>query len=268
MKNRILLLLILSGIAGVIFALARPHHATAAPGSPIIKTGYTSHKFAEVKPLKLSCNYLLYLPEDYGKPGKTFPVILFLHGSGERGCKPETLKGFGPFTQAANNSSFPFIVIGPVCPPKRWWSDAEVTLAVMGLLDKICQDYAVDPNRIYLTGLSMGGFGTWSLAEQYPKVFAAIAPVSGGGNPYRANEIKHIPAMIFHGKNDRNVPVWQAQQMAMSLTQAGGEAKLLIYPTAGHAIWDAVYSRPELYSWLMEHTKPVPGTPAVPTPAK
>ncbi|HNX27592.1 MAG TPA: prolyl oligopeptidase family serine peptidase [Phycisphaerae bacterium] len=266
MKKRILLLLALPVIVCVAFAITMHHNAMAASDSQYIKTGYSTHKFAEVKSLKLNSNYLLFLPEDYGKPDKKFPVILFLHGSGERGCNPEKLKEFGPFTQAAKESSFPFIVIGPVCPAGRWWSDAEVSLSVMALLEKICKDYAVDRDRIYLTGLSMGGFGTWSLAEQYPNVFAAIAPVSGGGNPYRANEIKHIPTMIFHGKNDRNVPVWQAQQMAMSLTQAGGDAKLLIYPNIGHNIWGLVYSRPQLYSWFMEHTKSAPNTPATPAP--
>lgn len=256
MKNRILLLLVISVMACGAYMLTKTHHATAAQGPQHIKSGYSTHEFAAVTPVKLDSKYLLFLPEDYGAPNKTFPIILFLHGSGERGCNPEKLKSFGPFTQVARDTRFPFIILGPVCPNGKWWSDAEVTLSVMALLDKVCTDYAIDRDRVYLTGLSMGGFGTWSLAEQYPDVFAAIAPVSGGGNPYRAKEIKHIPVMIFHGQNDRNVPVWQAQQMAMSLTQAGGDAKLMVYPNAGHNIWDQVYSRQQLYAWFMEHVKP------------
>ena len=264
MKNRIMLLVAMPVVLGGMYMLTKMHHAVAQPDATPIKTGYTTHKFAKVEPVKLKSDYLLFLPEDYGTPGKKFPVILFLHGSAERGCNPDKLKEFGPFTQVARDSRFPFIIVGPVCPPNKWWSDAEVTLSVMAMLDKICTDYAVDRDRIYLTGLSMGGFGTWSLAEQYPNTFAAIAPVSGGGNPYRAKEIKHIPAMIFHGQNDRNVPVWQAQQMAMSLTQVGGDAKLLVYPNASHNIWGQVYSRSQLYEWFMEHTKPAATT----TPGK
>ena len=201
----------------------------------------------------VNLEYLLFLPAGVKEdPGKQWPLLFFLHGAGERGTNVWQVAVHGPPKIVREKKDFPFIVVSPQCPAGETWSND----ALLALLDTIIAKYPVDRTRVYLTGLSMGGFGTWSLVEQYPNTFAAIAPVSGGGNPYRARELKHIPVMIFHGQNDKNVPVWQAQQMAMSLVQAGGDAKLMVYPNAGHNIWDHVYSRQQLYEWFLEHVKP------------
>lgn len=235
-------------------ALHAQQDPRAAKNKPVMRTGLSRHRFSTTLEKKLSLPYLLYLPEHYGRGKDQLPLILFLHGAGERG-NINAVKNFGPVRVAGEQKGFPFIVLAPVCPKGKWWSDVDVTLGVMALLEETLQKYHVDPDRVYLTGLSMGGFGTWHLAEQYPDRWAAIAPVCGGGNPYLARRITHLPVRIYHGKQDKRVPVGLSMQMAGVLKQLGGNVELLVYPDLGHFCWKRTYDNPQLYQWFLRHSR-------------
>ncbi|KAA3663071.1 MAG: phospholipase [Calditrichaeota bacterium] len=196
----------------------------------------------------VSLDYLLYLPEEYeSKP--EWPLVIFLHGAGERGDDLARVKIHGPAKLVDKGKSFPFILISPQCPANRRWTDELDALGA--LLDDISQKYRIDPNRISVTGLSMGGQGVWALALAYPQRFSALAPVCGRSYFYQASRIKHIPAWIFHGAKDNVVPIAESDVMAAALKKHGGDVKYTVYPEANHDSWTATYNNPELYEWLL-----------------
>jgi len=199
----------------------------------------------------LKCRYLLYLPKDYSGKQQRWPLILFLHGAGERGDNLDLVKKHGPPKLIEQGKQFPFIVLSPQCPADQWWS-SEV---LINLLDEMVGAYKVDTERIYLTGLSMGGFGTWDLASLYPERFAAIAPICGGGRRYVADRLKDVPVWAFHGGKDPVVPLKESEEMVKAVKAAGGDAKLTVYPDAYHDSWTAAYDNPELYDWFLSHHK-------------
>ncbi len=200
----------------------------------------------------VSCQYSLFLPADYAKnKRKRWPLILFLHGAGQRGDNLDLLKEHGIPKILDRCPDFPFIVVSPQCPADGWWS-VDVPSA---LLDEIARKYRVDEDRVYVTGLSMGGFGTWLLALEYPHRFAAIAPICGGGNPLIAHRIKHLPVWAFHGAKDRVVPLGKTKEMVEALRKCGGNVKLTIYPDAEHDAWTRTYENPILYQWFLKHRR-------------
>jgi len=201
----------------------------------------------------LSCKYLLFLPEDYGEKQQQWPLILFLHGAGERGGYLEKVKKHGPPKIVENRKDFPFILVSPQCPQGDWWTE-KVELLI-NLLDDIVARYDVDEERIYLTGLSMGGYGTWSLASTYPGRFAAIAPICGGGKRFMAPRLKDVPIWAFHGAKDKVVSLKESQEMVNAVKAQGGDAKLTVYPDAGHDSWTATYDNQQLYDWFLSHRK-------------
>ena len=218
--------------------------------------GLSFHHFTEETTQKNTGLYLLFLPEQYNHSKDTkWPLILFLHGSGERGTDLNLVKKHGPPHEATKQKNFPFIVLAPQCPSGKWWHDVDVMPAVMGMMEDVCSNYNVDHDRIYLTGLSMGGFGTWSIATQYPRRFAAIAPVCGGGNPYLADRLKKLPVRIYHGEKDKNVPHAMSQQMYNVLKQIKGNVELVTLKDMGHNVWSRVYSDPDFYQWLLRHRR-------------
>ena len=256
MKNRVPVGLLVAGavVTGLAISAACQSQKLKKPKRDI-KIGQSAHEF-EMKITKtLKGKYLLFLPEMYGEDAQRLPMILFLHGSGERGNNLGRVKKFGPHKTAEEQKGFPFIVLSPQCPSGGWWTDVDVIEMVMGMLDEVCRNYLVDTNRIYLTGLSMGGFGTWGLAQQYPNRFAAIAPVSGGGNVYLGHRLKNVPARVFHGAKDKRVPLRRSREMAAALRGAGGNVELIVYPNLGHDIWDLTYSNPKLYEWFLQHRR-------------
>ena len=189
-------------------------------------------------------------------------MILFLHGSGERGSDLELVKKHGPPKLVGNGKQFPFIIVSPQCPPNEWWSPE-----VLGaLLDDVVEKYAIDKDRIYLTGLSMGGFGTWTLALQAPDRFAAIAPICGGGNPHRVDQLKHLPVWVFHGAKDQAVKIEKSQEMVDALTGIGGRVKFTIYPDADHDSWSQTYDDPKFYEWLLQQKRGHPMQPPATKP--
>ena len=205
------------------------------------------------KQVELKLDYLLYLPADYGKEqGKKWPLMVFLHGAGERGTDIEVVKKHGPPKIVESKKDFPFIVASPQCPPNRWWQPHEV----IALVDEVSQKYSVDPDRVYLTGLSMGGFGTWETAARYPERFAAIVPICGGGDPRRVRSLREMPTWVFHGDKDEAVPVERSVEMVDALKKAGNEGvKFTRYPDAGHDSWTATYDNAELYEWMLKHRR-------------
>jgi len=201
----------------------------------------------------IDCQYLVYLPSDY-RTKKQWPLMLFLHGVGERGHDLNLVKKHGPPKLIDQGKEFPFIVVSPQCPDDQWW-DMEMLKV---LTDKIIADYAVDPDRVYLTGLSMGGYGTWALAATYPDRFAAIAPVCGGGEPKTVRAFTHIPAWVFHGDADNIVGVEESRRMVEALKAEGGDVKFTVYPGVGHDAWTETYNNPELYEWLLKQKRQPP----------
>jgi len=219
--------------------------ATAAGADD--KAGAQQEKRSE----KAMLNYLLYLPPGYDKADKPFPLILFLHGAGERGDDLAQVKKHGPPKIVARKKDFPFIVVSPQAPARGGWR----TDRLLALLDDVEKQYKVDKDRVYLTGLSMGGYGTWRLAAEAPERFAAIAPICGGGDPKTAEKLKGLPIWVFHGAKDRAVPLKRSEDMVAALKKAGHEVKFTVYPDAGHDSWTATYDNPELYKWFLEHKR-------------
>jgi len=212
------------------------------------------HHFKKKVSKSLELNYWLFLPSDYQPKSKTdYPMIVFLHGAGERGDDLEKVKIHGIPKIAMTDSTFPFIVLAPQCPENGWWTEYSDDLN--GLIDDIIDRHAVDTNRIYLTGLSMGGFGTWDMAIRYPHRFAAIAPVCGGSLPILAHRIQHLPVWAFHGVKDPVVPVAFSEEMVKKLQSLNAPVKITLYPEAGHDSWSATYSNPELYQWFLSQKK-------------
>jgi predicted peptidase len=200
----------------------------------------------------VSADYLLFLPRDYNaKKSRRWPLILFLHGAGERGTNLWLVAKHGPPKIVRTKPEFPFIVVSPQCPAGQRWDNA----TLLGLLDVVIKKYRVDKSRIYLTGLSMGGFGTWNLGVSYPEKFAAIAPICGGGQPSRARALKKVPIWAFHGAKDETVPPRATEDMVEAVRAAGGNVRLTVYPEAGHDSWTETYANPELYTWLLSHTR-------------
>lgn len=201
---------------------------------------------------KVGLDFLLYLPKQYGQEKKTYPLIMFLHGSGERGKDLMKLKVHSLPKIVDTKDDFPFIVVSPQCREGERWN-SEVLNA---LLDEIILHLPVDTNRVYLTGLSMGGFGTWKLAGAYPERFAAIAPVCGGGTLEDIWRLKEMPVWVFHGAKDDVVPPAESERMVEALKREGNtQVKFTLYPDANHNAWDVTYAKAELYEWFLAHQR-------------
>lgn len=201
-----------------------------------------------------SLDYLLSLPEGYSEIGDAWPLVLFLHGAGERGSDLERLKLHGPPKLIANGQNIPAIVVSPQCPQNQWWNSYAETL--LALLDEMAASYNVDPDRIYVTGLSMGGFGTWELASRDPGRFAAAAPICGGGMMIAAYRIgTDLPVWAFHGEDDSVVPLEESQRMVDAMTRRGGNARLTVYPGVDHDSWTQTYADPEFWEWLFSQSR-------------
>ena len=197
-------------------------------------------------------NYLLYLPDGYRQDTlKEWPLLLFLHGSGERGDDLEKVKKHGPPKLIDQGKKFPFIVVSPQARQGQGWSSSDL----YALLQDCKKKYKVDRDRIYLTGLSMGGFGAWSLAIEHPEEFAAIVPICGGGDTTNIWKLRHTAVWGFHGAKDKNVPLALGQEMIHALQVYNPSAKLTIYPDAEHDSWTITYNNDSLYQWLLSQKK-------------
>ena len=205
--------------------------------------------------------YLIYLPKNYSATnGQRWPLMLFLHGAGERGTDVQRAGIHGPMKLVKQGREFPFIIIAPQCPEKQLWQSEPL----LQLLEHVAEKFAVDPKRIYLTGLSMGGYGAWQLGLRHPEKFAALVPVCGGGNAIEAllgpgdkgDALKNLPIWAFHGAKDDVVPVSESERIVNELKKRGvREVKLTVYPEAKHDSWSETYQNPELYQWLAKQSR-------------
>jgi predicted peptidase len=224
----------------------------------------TAQKFSVTETRTLAADYLLYLPADYAADsGKRWPLIFFLHGAGERGTNVWMVAKHGPAKVDTRTTDFPFIVVSPLCPDGQIWSKD----LLFALLDNVEKNYAVDTHRVYLTGLSMGGFGAWDLALDQPEKFAAVAPISGGGetilitlaqfyDPVKLAQLKSLPIWAFHGGKDPVVATAESEHMVNALKQIGCmNVQLTIYPEAKHDAWTQTYANPELFDWFLKHSR-------------
>jgi len=209
----------------------------------------------------VTTQYLIYLPKDYeAQSKKRWPLMLFLHGAGERGTNIAKVAVHGPPKLVKQGRDFPFIIVSPQCPNGERW-DNDVLLA---LLDEVGEKYRVDESRVYLTGLSMGGYGTWSLGLTHPERFAAIAPICGGGDPIvllladpkKVAATKSLGVWAFHGAKDPVVPPAESERMVEALKKSGcKEVELTVYPEAQHDSWTETYNNPKLYEWFLDHRR-------------
>ena len=205
-------------------------------------------------------DYLLFLPRDYSDGGQSWPLIFFLHGAGERGSDVWKVATHGPPKRVRDHPEFPFIVLSPQCPEGEIWS-RDMLLA---LLEDVIKSYKVDTSRIYLTGLSMGGYGTWDLGLSHPEKFAAIVPICGGGDYItmllgsreKPQVLQTLGVWAFHGAKDPVVPLSESERMVDFLKKLGAkDVKLTVYPDAEHNSWAQTYDNAELYKWLLEHKR-------------
>jgi len=197
--------------------------------------------------------YVLYVPENY-TPKKEWPLIVFLHGMGERGDDGllQSEVGIGRAIRR-HVDRFPCLVLMPQCSEKGWWNDSRGDIDV-SLADTL-KHYRVDESRIYLTGLSMGGFATWTYGAQHTDLYAAMIPICGGGNVEDAAKLATIPIWAFHGADDSVVPPQKSREMVEAVKAAGGNVKYTEYPGVDHNSWDPAYDDPETIGWLLEQKR-------------
>ncbi len=216
------------------------------------------------KTQQIDLDYLLFLPQGY-KAGSSskWPLMLFLHGAGERGSNLSAVLKHGPAKFLRAHPEQPFILVAPQCPAGEVWSEE----ALLALLDDVGAKLRVDAKRVYLTGLSMGGYGTWNLGMAYPERFAAIAPICGGGefisvllaNGEKGQALKTLGVWAFHGAKDPVVPPAESERMVNLLKKTGvADVQLTVYPEAGHDAWTETYNNPELYTWFLKHKRGKP----------
>lgn len=210
--------------------------------------------FAQQTPEKLIIeqNYLLSLPEGYQQDSlKKFPLVLFLHGSGERGNDLEKVKINGIPKLVEAGKKFPFILVSPQAHANEGWESKDL----MRLMQSLQKKYRIDEDRLYLTGLSMGGYGSWDMAIKYPGLFAAVIPVCGGGDSSKVWLLRNTPTWVFHGAKDDAVPLKASQEMVDALRHHNPSVKFTVYPDAGHDSWTAAYQTDSLYTWMLSQKK-------------
>lgn len=214
--------------------------------------------------------YRLLKPKDYDA-NKKYPLVIFFHGAGERGSDntKQLVHGMGNFASDEVREKYPAFVVAPQCPEgKQWvnvpWSESKHTMTKepaepmqlsLELIASLQKEFSIDSSRLYVTGLSMGGFGTWDIIQRQPEMFAAAAPICGGGDVGGAKTIAKLPIWVFHGDQDEAVKTQRSRDMVAALKAAGGEPKYTEYEKTGHNSWGPTYSDPKFYAWLFAQQK-------------
>lgn len=221
----------------------------AAGQPPLPGFAAVDHPVSLTRTVKL--RYLLHLPGGYRTDARRWPVLLYLHGGMGRGTDFGKMAWYPPIAMASDGAPLPFVLVAPQCPEGETWSDPEVLIAV---LDEVIATHRVDPDRVYLAGYSMGGEGAWFLAYTHPERFAAVAPMSGPGNPWWSGRLARVPVWAFHGVKDTRVPVTETKAMVAAIGEAGGVVEVSLDPERGHA----PPSRAEhqaLWEWFLKHRR-------------
>ena len=232
---------VLAVVNGVTLLLSPSARSAEPAAGKQVEQSFKSSDSAEVP-------YLLYLPENY-KPGIALPVMLFLHGRGESDGPLSVVAKWGPPLLVAEGEKLPYILLSPQCPKEDNWSSATQQSRLIELLDSVVDKFGGDKNRIYLTGLSMGGSGSWRMAADHPQRFAAVVPICGRGQTSDADKLKPLPIWVFCGDQDG---VFQAnEELVQAVEQAGSQSiRFTSLEHFGHNSWSAAYASPELYQWL------------------
>ena len=223
---------------------------TSTPAQQLATSPQQAEHFQATIKVTARLDYLLFLPEGYAKSKQRWPLMLFLHGAGESGTNLDKLKVLGPPKIVESKPDFPFVLVSPQTSREGWNPDT-----LNALLDDVLRKYRVDKDRVYLTGASMGGSGSWRLAAAHPERFAAIVPICGRGDPAEAKQLARLPIWVFHGAKDPVVRIASEKTMVEAIQAAGGNVKFTIYPDAGHDAWTETYNNPELYEWLLKQKR-------------
>ena len=212
---------------------------------------YTKHKWESDK--YFNFGYVKYLPKDLDS-SKKYPLVIFLHGAGERGDDLDLAMRHGYMKYVREEGrEYPFIFVAPQCPNGKYWGC--YTESLLAFIDEMIETLPVDEGRVYLTGLSMGGTGTWMTAMAAPDKFAAIAPICGSGIVWNGGAIKNIPIFVYHGDCDEIVPITESIGMLRAVNKNGGKAQLKICYGVGHNAWDHAYTDDALLEWLLSQHK-------------
>lgn len=212
---------------------------------------YTKHKWEQDK--YFNFGYVKYLPRDYDE-SKKYPLVIFLHGAGERGDDLDHAMRHGYMKYVREEGKeYPFIFVAPQCPNGKYWGC--YTESLLAFIDYITETLPVDTDRIYLTGLSMGGTGTWMTAMAAPEKFAAIAPICGSGIVWNGGCLSRLPIFIYHGDCDDIVPITESIGMLRAVNKNGGRAQMKICYGVGHNAWDYAYTDEALIEWLLSQHK-------------
>jgi predicted peptidase len=225
--------------------------ADQKPGTQVA-TKLTVSVIEEATKKDVEMRYLQFLPEDYKSDGEARPVILFLHGAGERGTDIELVKKWGPPRIAEKQKDFPFIVISPQCPGGRGWDTREL----LALVEHTCKTLNADPDRVYVTGLSMGGYGTWELIAAAPNRFAAGMPLCGRGEISKAKKLISTPIHAVIGGKDRQTTNDSVRAIVEAVKAAGGKnIDVTLHEDLGHNVWSRTYENPDTWKWLLSHKR-------------
>jgi predicted peptidase len=210
-----------------------------------------------------SLEYRLLKPVEID-PKQKYPLVVFLHGAGERGSDntAQLKHGVAQFASEERRKKYPCFLIAPQCPKGKFWGlgkddkgEPRPGQMVLDLIPQLEKEFPIDSKRIYVTGLSMGGYGSWAMLAAKPELFAAGVPICGGGNPKEAATLAKIPIWAFHGDKDTAVKVDNSRSMIEAIKKAGGTPKYTEYPGVGHDSWTQAYKTAELYAWLFAEKK-------------
>lgn len=216
------------------------------------KAAWEKKTYADAKKNQLP--YRLLAPEKLDAK-QTYPLVVFLHGSGSRGTDNEKQLGGAVFQFATkeNRKKPPCFVVAPQCSKKEpldYWAKTVDNGIVMGMIKDVEKNHPIDSKRLYVTGLSDGGWGVWALLEKYPDQLAAAVPVCGRGEPDAARKFANVPIWVFHGAKDNIEPVKSSREMVAALKKVGGSPKYTEYPDEGHNAWDRAYRDAKLFERL------------------
>ena len=255
--NLLLLIAVASLLTQLFWTTVEQWQNRVRPGAQVCQQ-YVGRKNGSTDAATARANYLLYLPPAYHE-GRKWPLMVFLHGSGERGYDLSLVRRTGLPQQIEQGKCFDFILVSPQCPAQSGWMADDV----ITLIEHASNSLSIDRERVYLTGHSMGGFGTWAIAAHDPSRFAAIVPLCGGGDVERAERLTQLPIWAFHGDKDDVVPLKASQAMVDAVRKAGGNVKFTVLRGYGHGICEVTYQDSQLYQWLLAQRR----SPPQPSPA-